>query len=473
MKDVTRVMIVKLPVVGQLEESVLDQRLAGRKPGLKGVWIQTLGCQMNEHDTEIILGMLEQVGYTEVGDPVDADLIIYNTCCVRENPERKVYGQVGMLRALKERNPNLVIGICGCMVQQKAELERIRESLEHVDLVFGTHNIHRLPELLHKVKVTGERVIEVWHEEGDVVEGLPVQREGKLKGYVTIIYGCNEFCTYCIVPYVRGKERSREAAQIVSECEYLAREGYKEVMLLGQNVNAYGNDLQDGSSFARLLEQVDQVEGLERIRYTSPHPKHYTDDVIRVMAQANKVCEHVHMPAQAGSNRTLRRMGRRYTREQYLELVHKMRAEIPDLALTTDLIVGFPGETDEEFMDTVRLVEEAEFDSAFMFIYSPRIGTPATRLKDQVPEDVKKERIHQLIAVQNEISRKKNEAWVGRTARVLVEGTSQKDPGQLSGRTRQNKLVIFDGPTDLIGKSVDVRLTQAQTWSLSGQLAKA
>jgi len=309
--------VIELPVIGRVEEDELQRRLQEKKPGQKGVWIQTLGCQMNEHDSEIILGMLSQMGYVEVATPVEADLILYNTCSVRENPERRVYGQLHMLRQLKERNPDLIIGICGCMVQQKAELERIRQSLEHVDLVFGTHNIHRLPELLHKVRVTGERVIEVWHEEGDVVEGLPVQREGKLKAYVTIIYGCNEFCTYCIVPYVRGKERSRAMEQILAECRSLGEQGYKEIMLLGQNVNAYGNDLPGGENFARLLDEVNRVSGIERIRFTSPHPKHFTDDVIEVMARAEKVCEHVHLPVQAGSDRTLRRMGRRYTREQY------------------------------------------------------------------------------------------------------------------------------------------------------------
>lgn len=463
--------MIELPVVGQIDEAALDERLKSKPPGAKGVWIQTLGCQMNEHDSEVILGMLKQVGYVEVASPVDADLILYNTCCVRENPERKVYGQIHMLRQLKERNPSLIIGICGCMVQQKAELERIRQSLEHVDLVFGTHNIHRLPELLHKVQVTGERVVEVWHEEGDVVEGLPVQREGNLKAYVTVIYGCNEFCTYCIVPYVRGKERSRRPELVIAECERLAGEGYKEIMLLGQNVNAYGSDLDGGTNFAELLARIDKVPGIERIRYTSPHPKHFTDDVIEVMAGAKKVCEHVHMPAQAGSNRTLRRMGRRYTREAYIELVEKMRRAIPDLAVTTDLIVGFPGESDEEFEETLSLVREVEFDGAFMFIYSPRIGTPATRLKEQVPEEVKRERIHRLIETQNAISRKKNEAWVGRTVEVLVEGRSHKDERQLSGRTRQNKLVVFDGDPTLIGKLVDVRVTDAQTWSLSGELA--
>lgn len=462
--------MIELPVLGRIESSALDAHLAEKPLGTKGAFIQTLGCQMNEHDSEIMMGMLQQIGYTQVDNPAHADVILYNTCCVRENPERKVYGQIHMLRQLKQKNPELIIGICGCMVQQKAELERIRQSLEHVDLVFGTHNIHRLPELLHKVRATGERVIEVWHEEGEVVEGLPVQREGNLKGYVTIIYGCNEFCTYCIVPYVRGKERSRKPEQILEECKGLAEEGYKEITLLGQNVNAYGSDLDDGENFATLLAQVDRIPGIERIRYTSPHPTHFTDDVIEVMANAKKVCEHVHMPAQAGSDRTLRRMGRRYTRKQYVQLVEKMRSRIPDLAVTTDLIVGFPGETEEDFQETLSLVQEVEFDGAFMFIYSPRIGTPATRLKEQVPEEVKKDRIHRLIEVQNKISRKKNEEWVGRTAEVLVEGLSHKEKNKLSGRTRQNKLVVFEGDPSLIGKTVSVKLVEAQTWSLSGEL---
>lgn len=463
--------MIELPVIGALDEEEIMRRWAQRKPGVKGVWIQTLGCQMNEHDTEIMLGMLQQIGYTRVDSPVDADLILYNTCCVRENPERKVYGQVRMLRRLKELNPDLIIGICGCMTQQKAELERMRQELQHVDLIFGTHNIHRLPELLHKVKETGERVIEVWHEEGDVVEGLPVQREGKIKAYVTIIYGCNEFCTYCIVPYVRGRERSRRPEQIIAEVRELAASGYKEVTLLGQNVNAYGNDLGIGVDFADLLYMVNEVEGIERIRFTSPHPKHFTDRVIRAMAECEKVCPHVHLPAQAGSDRTLKRMGRRYTRAQYLDLVRRLREAIPDLAITSDFIVGFPGETEEDFQETLSLVREVEYDNSFMFIYSPRIGTPATRLKDQVPEEVKKDRIYRLIALQTEISLKKNKEWVGRTVDVLVEGESQKDPSRLSGRAPNNKLVVFNGDRSLIGQTVPVRITEAQSWNLFGELA--
>ncbi len=465
--------LIELPVVGQIDDQTLAAARQLKRPGEKRVWIQTLGCQMNEHDTEIMLGMLNQIGYVKTDTPIDADLILYNTCCVRENPERKVYGQVGMLKKLKEANPDLIIGICGCMTQQKAELERIKSELQHVDLIFGTLNIHRLPELLHRVQMTGERVIEVWHEEGDVVEGLPVQREGRLKAYVTIIYGCNEFCTYCIVPYVRGKERSRRPEHILAEVQALAAEGYREVMLLGQNVNAYGNDLADGVGFADLLRLVNQVPGIERIRYTSPHPKHFTDDVIAAMAECEHVCEHVHMPAQAGSDRILRRMGRRYTRDQYLDLVAKIRAAIPDVAITTDLIVGFPGETEEDFEETLRLVREVEYDGAFMFIYSPRYGTPATRLKEQVPEEVKRERIHRLIQVQNEISLKKNREWVGRTVEVLVDGESRHDPRRASGRTRQNKLVLFDGdPKSLYGQLVEVRVDKAYTWSLEGSLVR-
>lgn len=464
-------MAIELPIVGAIDESDLKRRLSSRPKGKKGVCIVTLGCQMNEHDSEIILGQLRQIGYERVPTPVEADLVIYNTCSVRENPERKVYGQVHMLRQLKEHNPNLIIGICGCMTQQRVELARMESELEHVDLIFGTHNIHRLPELLHRVETTGERVIEVWHEEGDIVEGLPVHRESRLKAYVTIIYGCNEFCTFCIVPYVRGKERSRHPGQIVREVEELAAGGCKEVMLLGQNVNAYGGDLEEPVDFADLLRRVNAVEGIERIRYTSPHPKHFTDRAIDAMAECEKVCEHVHLPAQAGSDRTLRRMGRRYTRAQYIELVEKMRSRIPDLAVTTDLIVGFPGETEEEFQETLSLVEEVGFDSAFMFIYSPRHGTPATRLRGQLPEEVKRERIHRLIETQNRISLEKNREWVGRTVEVLVEGVSEKEPGSVSGRARNNKLVVFPGGPELVGKTVPVRIEKAHTWSLSGALA--
>ncbi|HEX6971222.1 MAG TPA: tRNA (N6-isopentenyl adenosine(37)-C2)-methylthiotransferase MiaB [Limnochordia bacterium] len=463
--------VLELPVVGVVSAEEIARAVERRKQRTKPrAYIQTLGCQMNEHDTEIMFGMLAQIGYERTDDLLDADVILYNTCCVRENPERKLYGQMGMLRQLKAADPDLIIGVCGCMTQQPTELERMRHELEHVDLVFGTLNIHRLPELLHRARATGERVIEVWHEEGEIVEGLPVQRLGKLKAYVTIIYGCNEKCTSCIVPTVRGRERSRAPEQIVAEVEELAQEGYKEIMLLGQNVNAYGNDLERPVDFADLLRRIDAVPGIERIRFTSPHPKHFTDRVIAAMAECEHVCEHVHLPAQAGSDRVLRRMGRRYTRAEYLALVEKMRRRIPGLAVTTDLIVGFPGETEEDFQETLRLVREAEYDSAFMFMYSPRHGTPATKLRDHVPEPIKRDRIHRLIALQNEISLAKNRRHVGQVLEVLVEGESKNDPERVFGRARNNKLVTFRGDAGrLVGQTVPVRITGAQTWSLVGE----
>jgi tRNA-2-methylthio-N6-dimethylallyladenosine synthase len=435
-----------------------------------GVWIQTLGCQMNEHDSEIILGMLQKMGYREVDSKEEADLIIFNTCCVRENPERKIYGQVHNLRALKKEKPDLIIAICGCMPQQNQEAQRMAEELEHVDLIFGTHNLYRLPELLNKVIQTGERMIELWDEHQSIVEDLPVKRAGKVSAYVTIIYGCDEFCTYCVVPHVRGRQRSRRPENILSEVRSLAVEGYKEVTLLGQNVNAYGQDLDGNYDFAGLLKEVSRIQGIERIRYTSPHPKYFTEDVIKVIKESPNITRHIHLPAQAGSDRVLRRMGRGYTKSQYLALVDSLRRNIPEIAISTDLIVGFPGESDEDFQETLDLVRQAEFDSAFMFIYSPRYGTPATRLKDQIPEIQKHQRIDRLIQLQNQCSLKKNLYWVGHQVEVLVEGESKKNPQVLSGRTSQNKVVVFTGPKDLAGSIVKVKITEAQTWNLIGEL---
>lgn len=458
---------IELPMVGPVSaEQIAQARAKQLASGKKGVYVQTLGCQMNEHDTEIILGILAELGYAPVDTPLAADFILYNTCAVRENPERKVYGQVNMLKQLKQLNPSLIIGICGCMTQQTAELKRMQDEMQHVDLVFGTHNIHRLPELLHRVEA-GERIVEVWTEEGPVVEGLPVQRASQVKGYITIMYGCNQFCTYCIVPYVRGKERSRRLADIVQEVGLLVDAGYKEITLLGQNVNSYGHDLAEPTTFAQLLRAIDQVPGVGRIRFTSPHPKYFSDDVIAAMAECKSVCEHVHMPAQSGSDRTLRRMGRRYTRGEYLQLVEKMRRAIPGLAITTDFIVGFPGETEEEFEQTRTLVEEVGFDSSFMFIYSLRKGTPATRLPNQVPEPVKRDRIHRLIDTQNQVSLQKNQAQIGLVHEVLVDGIG-KEPGTVAGRTRSNKLVTFPGDAQLVGRLVQVKITGAHTWSLEG-----
>ncbi|MGI6567240.1 MAG: tRNA (N6-isopentenyl adenosine(37)-C2)-methylthiotransferase MiaB [Firmicutes bacterium] len=440
---------------------MVEQRLAH---------IRTFGCQMNERDTETIQGLLQQEGYGFTDNPEAADLILYNTCCVRENPERKVYGQVGMLQELKAKKPGLIIGICGCMPQQREELPVLLERLPHVDLFFGTHNIYRLPELLHRICATGERVVEILDEGGEPVEGLPAMRSSSFKAFVTIMHGCNNFCSYCIVPYVRGREHSRSPQAIVEEVQSLANGGVKEVTLLGQNVNSYGKDLQSDADFADLLEMVNQVPGIEWIRFTTSHPKDISDKLIRQLGRLEKVCEHLHLPVQAGSNNVLQRMNRRYTREYYLEIVERVRSQVPGISLTTDIMVGFPGESDADFADTLSLVEEVGFDSAFTFIYSPRKGTPATEMPDQVPEEVKKERIYQLIELQNKISLERNQAQVGSEVEVLVEGASKSDTLLLTGKTRTSKTVLFPGSQDLIGQLVRVKITAAQTWSLTGEL---
>jgi len=450
--------------------------MAVRAP-VKLAYVATFGCQMNEHDTEKLVGMLNAMGYARTDNPKDADLILYNTCCVRANPERKVYGQIRNYAQLKQENPDLIIGICGCMVQQKGEVTRILEELPYVDLLFGTHNIHRLPELLQRAG-TGEQVVEVWDEPGEAIEDIPVQRQDDLKAWVTVIYGCTNFCSYCIVPHVRGPERSRQPGGVYAEVKQLAEDGVKEITLLGQNVNAYGKDLQDSDiTFARLLQNLDKIEGLKRIRFTTSHPKDMSTELIDVMAGAQNVCEHLHLPLQAGSDRILATMNRGYTRERYLDLVHRIRDRVPDISLTTDLIVGFPGETDADFAQTLEMVKEIRYDSAYTFIYSPRRGTPAARMEDQVSEEVKKERIYQLIQCQNKISMERNQQLLGTVQEVLVEGGSRKDETKLTGRTRQNKIVNFSMASPGVrsrdsykGRILPVEITEAKTWSLEGHL---
>ncbi|HQD70662.1 MAG: tRNA (N6-isopentenyl adenosine(37)-C2)-methylthiotransferase MiaB [Limnochordia bacterium] len=432
-------------------------------------YLKTLGCQMNEHDSEVIAGILARLGYVQTEECTEADLILYNTCSVRENPERKVYGQITSLKQLKDKNPGLLIGICGCMPQQKEELEKLLARLPHVDLIFGTHNIHRLPELLERAQ-TEERVVEVWDDSQEVVEDLPAIRANKFKAFVNVIYGCNNFCSYCVVPYTRGRERSRSPKDILKEVRRLADEGYKEVTLLGQNVNTYGADLDEKTSFAELLSLINDVPGVERIRFTTSHPKDMQDELIEAIANLPKVCEHLHLPVQTGSDRILKLMNRHYTSAYYLDLVAKIREAVPEINLTTDLIVGFPGETEEDFQDTLRLVEAVRFSSAFTFIYSPRPGTPAAKMADQVPEDVKKERVYRLIDLQNRISLEYMQAQLGKTEEVLVDELAAKT-GELSGRTRTNKQVLFSGPSDLLGKLVQVKITEAKTWSLRGVMA--
>ena len=438
---------------------------------MKKYLIYTYGCQMNARDSETIAGILDSLGYAPTENEREADLILFNTCSVRENPERKIYGKVMQLRQLKEEKPGLLIGICGCMPQQEIERERIQSKHPEVDLVFGTHNISRLPELLEEAK--DGRIIEVWSE-GREDAALPARRQDDLKAFVNIMYGCNNFCSYCIVPYTRGREKSREPEAMLEEVQELAASGYKEITLLGQNVNSYGQGLGREIDFAELLRLVNEVEGIERIRFTTSHPKDVSDRLIEAMATLPKVCEHLHLPLQAGSDRILAEMNRRYTKAQYLDLVAKIRRQIPQIALSTDLIVGFPTETEEEFLETLEMVRQVEYESAFMFAYSPRVGTKAAAMSGQVPEEVKRNRLNRLIAVQNEVSAKVSKRYLGKTCEVLVEGASPKDPGELTGRTRTNKTVIFPLPHGEIsswkGKLVPVKITRALTWTLHGVL---
>lgn len=435
--------------------------------------IQTFGCQMNEHDSEAIAGMLEQRGYARADSLEAADVIIFNTCCVRGNPERKVYGQVASLKRLKRANPDLIIGISGCMVQQEGEAQRIMRELPHVDLVFGTMNIHRLPELLAQVE-TGRRTVEVWDHEGGIVEDLPVRRARGVSAWVTIMHGCSNFCSYCIVPYVRGRERSRALRDIVSEVRGLGMAGFREVVLLGQNVNAYGRDLEDGEDFADLLQALDGTPGICRIRYTTSHPRDFSQKLVDAIATSRTICEHFHLPLQAGSDRVLERMNRGYTQARYVDLVRRIREAVPGCSVTTDLIVGFPGETEEDFLETLEVVRKVRFDSAFTFVFSPRRGTAAALMEHQVPEDMKSARIQRLIELQEAITVDINRALEGRIVEVLVEGESKTNPSMLAGRTRANKLVIF--PADARaerGRLVQVRITRPHAWTQVGEVVGA
>jgi len=436
---------------------------------IRNYHIITYGCQMNEHDTEVLSGILEQLGYQWTDEPEQADVVLINTCCVRERAENKVIGLLGELKHVKEKNPDVVIGVCGCMAQQPGMAEKLREKVPHVDLVFGTHNVHRLPELLSMAQAADGTIIEIWDKEQEIVESLPLRRWNNIKGYVTIMYGCNNFCTYCIVPYVRGRERSREPQAIQEEVRAMARQGFKEVMLLGQNVNSYGKDLGLGFDFADLLQSLDDIEGLARIRYTTSHPRDFTDKLIETIKNAKKVCEHFHLPVQAGSNQVLKRMNRGYTREYYLDLVKKIRQAMPEATITTDIIVGFPGETDADFEDTLDLVAQVRFDNAFTFLYSPRTGTPAAKW-EQVDEEVKKERFQRLLELQNRISWERNQELLGSVQEVLVEGVSKTNAERLTGRTRGNKIVVFEGSEELIGQLVQVRICEAPTWFLVGEV---
>ena len=435
-------------------------------------YIETWGCQMNEEDSEKLSGMLKRIGYTRTEVKEEAGIILFNTCCVRENAENKVFGNLGQLKKLKEKNPDLIIGICGCMMQQEGMADKILSQFPYVNIIFGTHNAYKFPEYLNRVRTGGVQIKEIFNKEEEIVEGLPIDRQSDVKAFVTIMYGCNNFCTYCIVPYVRGRERSRKPEDIIKEIKGLVSQGYKEITLLGQNVNSYGKGLEEEVSFADLLRMINEIEGLERLRFMTSHPKDLNDDVIMAVKECGKLCEQIHLPVQSGSDRILKKMNRHYTREYYMSLVNKIKKEIPDVSLTTDIIVGFPGETEEDFLDTLELVKEVQYDSAFTFIYSRRNNTPADMMLDQVSEEDKHHRFNRLVEAVNAGVIAKNKAYDGKIVEVLVEGTSKNDESKLSGRTRHGRLVNFTGDNVKVGDIVNVKVTKAQNFSLVGEVVK-
>ncbi len=430
--------------------------------------IKTYGCQANERDTETLAGILESLGYVSTDEIKDAQVVLLNTCAIRENAEEKVFGKIGYLKTVKKTNPNLIFGICGCMAQEEVVVNRILQKHPQVDMIFGTHNIHRLPVLLKQAMLEKEMVLEVWSKEGDVIENLPSQRAHKHKAWVNIMYGCDKFCTYCIVPYTRGKERSRLHNDILKEVQELKDQGYKDITLLGQNVNSYGKDFKDGYNFASLLSDVAQI-GVERIRFTTSHPWDFSDDMIEVIAQNENIMPAIHLPVQSGNNEVLKRMGRRYTREQYIELFDKIKKAIPDCTVTTDIIVGFPQETDEQYQDTLSLYDYCEYDLAYTFIYSPREGTPAAKMEDDIETSVKEQRLYKLNELVNEKAYKQNLKFLDQVVDVLVEGTSKKDDSMLTGYTQHQKLINFKGNKDHIGQIVKVKVTEVKTWALKGE----
>ena len=435
-------------------------------------YIETWGCQMNEEDSEKLSGMLKRIGYTKTEAKEEASIILFNTCCVRENAENKVYGNLGLLKKLKKNNPDLVIGICGCMMQQKGMADKILKEFPYVDIIFGTHNSYKFPEYLNRVKTEGVQVKEIFDKETEIIEGIPVDRESSIKAFVTIMYGCNNFCTYCVVPYVRGRERSRRPEEIEKEIKELVAQGYKEITLLGQNVNSYGKGLEEEIDFAKLLRRINEIEGLERVRFMTSHPKDLTEDVIMAIKECDKLCEQIHLPVQSGSDEILKKMNRHYDREKYMSLIKKIKEEIPECSITTDIIVGFPGETEENFLDTLNLCEEVGYDSAFTFIYSRRNHTPADRMENQVPDDVKHERFNRLVDVINKGVINGNKVYEGRTVEVLVEGPSKNDETKLMGRTRNGRLVNFPGDVSMVGKLVNVHINRAQPFSLLGEIVE-
>lgn len=427
--------------------------------------IQTFGCQMNERDSETLAGFLTEMGYGENSVRNKADVIIINTCSVRENADKRFFGTLGQLKKLREEKEDLIVAVCGCMMQQQHIIDALKSKYPWVDLIFGTHNIHEFPRLLANVRDEKTKMVSVWPGAKDIHEDLPAARKHAFKAFVNITYGCNNFCTYCIVPYTRGRERSREPEQIIKEIEGLVAEGVKEVTLLGQNVNSY---FSKDTDFGKLIRLINSIEGLERIRFMTSHPKDVSDDLISAFAECEKLCPHIHLPLQSGSTKVLKEMNRKYTAEDYLALVDKLKAALPEIAISTDIIVGFPGETEEDFQDTLDLIAKVEFDSAFTFLYSVRKGTPAEKYTNQIPEETKHERFNRLVDLVNELSGKKNKALVGSVEKVLVEGKSKTNPDLYTGRTGGHKLVNFTGREEDIGQIIPVLITESGTFSLTG-----
>lgn len=433
--------------------------------------IQNEGCQMNSIQTESIAAIMEKMGY-EMVDTEDADAVVFNTCTVRENANQKIYGHLGHLKSIKREHPDMKIVLFGCMMQEHHVVEKIRKDYKYVNLVFGTHNIHKFPELFYRTLQTDDQIIDIWKESDEIVEGMPTSRKYSFKTGVSVMFGCNNFCSYCIVPYVRGRERSREPEDIIKEIEGLVADGVVEVMLLGQNVNSYGKNLENPITFAELLRRVEKIEGLERIRFMTSHPKDLSDELIGTMKNSKKICSHLHLPLQSGSSEILKRMNRKYSKEQYLALVEKLRAAMPDISLTTDIIVGFPGETEEDFEETMDVVRKVRYDSAFTFIYSKRTGTPAAAMPNQVPEDVVKNRFDRLLKEVQDIAAEVVKRHEGTVQKVLVEEIDTHEAGFVTGRLSNNTVVHFAGDASLIGKIVDVSLDEAKGFYYMGSLVK-
>ena len=445
-------------------------------------YILTMGCQLNENDSEKLCGMLEKMNYVKTENMGEADLVLFNTCCVRENAEEKLFGKVGEVKKQKENN-GTIIAIGGCMMQEEHIVNKLKQSYPYVDIIFGTHTLHKLPEDLYKALEENKKIRDVIDIDGEIIEGLPISRNDNIKASVTIMNGCNNFCSYCIVPYVRGRERSRNPRDIIEEVRSLAEQGYKEITLLGQNVNSYlrvereknieFEEYEGINSFATLLRAVNKIEGIERIRFVSPHPKDFTDDVIEAIRDCEKVCKIIHLPLQSGSSNVLKVMNRKYTKDQYLSLVEKMKEKIPNVVFSTDIIVGFPGETEEDFEDTLDVVNKVHFEQVFMFIYSRRVGTPGDRMENQIPEEIKHKRFDRLKSLVESQIKENNDKYVGTMQKLLVEGVSKNNEEMLTGRTDTNKVVVFEGSKDLIGNMVDVEIVSEHMWYLKGTLGTA